>query len=446
MTRSTFRQFSRVSSLLPLALAFGVAPCLGGSVRVVNSRSVALCFDAEGTSVDTAHVWTTTDDGQTWRECSGCVLCGGAVTVTADRDGRVGYWLVLENAAGRSAEPPQPGQPPQTTVLIDTQPPLLQLHGARVIWDGGAATLAVHATLSEENLEPSAARLFVRGDAKTAWRDIGALHVEAGRAALVLPTDFAGVAKIDVCVIVTDLAGNRSREMLTGVVIPQKPKPATATALAAALGPVSQAAPPAASSVPADAPVGPPAWAAGAGKARAAAPPETVLNTAEMARLNQLRRVAADFAANGKWDLAAARYDEAAKLLPNDAETELNLGQSLLQLNKLEDATKHFNTVITQKPDNAAALEALALISATQHDYASARGRLKRLTELQPQAAPYWLRYGDVEYKLGNQRDAQAAWDKALQLSAGDADGRQRALARIRQLGGQQAASVSATH
>ncbi|MFN0134989.1 MAG: tetratricopeptide repeat protein [Phycisphaerae bacterium] len=412
-------------------------------LSVVDSRRVAIEFRSCDSAIEQAEVWQTRDEGRTWEAARVERIERSAVIVAADRDGRVGFCIVVRNAAGMSALPPIAGQSPQVSVLVDTQSPTLQLHGVRVAWSDGAARLMLHATLAEENIDAAAVRAFARpsGDDATAWRDLGPIRIEAGRAVLALAGDLCEAKRIDVCVSATDLAGNRSCERVIDVPIPAQPivpvalaQPSMSAAGVAsaegAAGTVSAVALP----VLDDRNAGPSPLPPDAPSTRDSRAAIAELSPEQMRRVSELRHSAAAFAGRGEWNLAAARFEDAARIAPDLVDVQLDLGQALMNTNRLEDAVKKFKGVISQQPDHAAALESLALVTAAQRNYPSARTHLKRLTELQPDSASHWLRYGDVEFKLGNRADAHAAWDRAIGLSQPEDAVRQRAQQRLRDL------------
>jgi len=106
-----------------------------------------------------------------------------ALRYTAPADGKYDFYLVLRNAAGVSAPPPEPGSTPAVTVFVDTTPPLFQVHStATEPGDEGRPVVAMKATLVEENLSESAVRVFYR-TAPGDWLDGGTAHLAGGRLA-----------------------------------------------------------------------------------------------------------------------------------------------------------------------------------------------------------------------------------------------------------------------
>lgn len=419
-------------SIAITALGFASAACLADPVSVIDSRRVAIEFQSDDSPVEQAEVWQTRDEGRTWQAAKVERIERSAVIVSAEADGLLGFWLVVRNAAGMSALPPSPGQPPQVTVLVDTQPPTLQLRGARVTWSDGNAGLTLHATLAEENIDASAVRAFARpcGDDAAPWRDLGPILIRAGRASAQLPSELSTMTKLDVCVSATDLAGNRVCERLADVAIPPQPITPPPMAKNEMVGPPAGESPT-------------PTPAKAIHKTDDAPPPDkrdvpvpgAGMTPEEVLRVNELRRTAAEFASRGQWGLAAARFDEAARIAPDLVDVQLDLGQAFMNLNRIDDAVAKFNGVIEKKPDSTTALESLALLTAAQRDYPAARSHLKRLTELQPDSASAWLRYGDIEFKLGNRADAEAAWDRVLELNPADDALSLRAQKRLCDLG-----------
>jgi len=407
----------------------------------LDSRTVLISFHTvEPTPVERVALWATGDDGRTWQLIEAERAGPTAVRFEAPRDGRYGFYLVLENAAGRSAEPPEPGTPPLVTVVVDTTAPTLHLRAAAYVDESTPpATLRLPVTVIDDNLGSAGTRLFYRTADALGWRDAGPMPVRAGQIDWPLPSDVA--PPIDVRVVVTDLAGNRAVAEMRDV----RGRRAADVELAAdaTLVPPS----PPAVSHPAVAPtVSIPSPAAtgeqhAAPKADSAATQPAVVAEAESAQRQReqaaaLRRQAADFVQRGEFAAAIEQFSEALKLAPQDASLLVELGDALVRVKRFDDAGRRYQDALARSPQQRGALEGLALVAVSQRRYHDARRRLQELAELEPQDARAWLRLGDVERKLSNHAAARHAWSRVLQIHAAPPEVRAAAQERLRTASG----------
>jgi len=377
-------------------------------LQYVNSRDVLLSFHASGPPPPVpVEVWITRDDGRTWAVAEHEAASTGTLRVQVSEDGRYGFYLVLENAAGRSGPPPTAGTRPHALVVVDTAPPLLQLHAARVEFEaGGKRRVRIELSLIEEHLSEAGARIFYRACDAGSWRDGGVLSVRSGQA--VWPVPAGAGPKIDVCVTATDRAGNRAVEELHGIDFSRSGPPSEARVEEHASA-VEERRP--------EQPPSPPAREASA-----------------VNRAHRLRRLAQEYAARGELGLAAARLEDALQSLPDDPELLMELGGILHRAQRFEEATRRFETLLRLDPDHQGAIEGLALVAVTQRRYAEARAHLERLVELAPRTATHWLRYGDVQYQLGERSEAVRAWRRVLEIDGADEEIRRRAALRVERL------------
>lgn len=107
--------------------------------------------------------------------------------------------------------------PARLRVVVDTLPPVMQLHAVSSEPDGEQLRVEISATVLDENLGPDGVRLFVRPRRGAPWCDAGVLHVRGGRATVRLGA-LAGASAATLArearirVVATDLAGNQSAD------------------------------------------------------------------------------------------------------------------------------------------------------------------------------------------------------------------------------------------
>jgi tetratricopeptide (TPR) repeat protein len=148
-------------------------------------------------------------------------------------------------------------------------------------------------------------------------------------------------------------------------------------------------------------------------------------------QLARLRAAAAQFMAQRRYPLAAARLEDALALAPADPTVLAELGGALYWAGQYDQAASRYQAALALRPDHLAALDGLALVAVTQKRYPDARAHLQRLLQLTPDSPVLWLRYGDVEHRLGNNARALEAWRRLRSLPQVDAATRQKAEQRL---------------
>lgn len=400
-----------VVAFLLAAVAWGSPPA-----RYVASRQLLLEFQAEGAETPAeVDVWVSTDAGRTWQTAE--TTPAGATTLRYDApaDGKYDFYLALRAANGESEGPPPPGTPAMVSVIVDTLPPLLQVHAAGLRSEGDRPAVEMVATFIEENRSQEAVRVFYR-TIPTEWIDGGPADIVETGLLWYAPTLLA--PPVELRLIAVDRAGNPC--VATAAVTPTPPSsPLDAVAnKQAGASSTPETADAAATTQPA-APAG-----LAADRGRRSGP-----------TLAHLRELAERFAACGQYSLAAARFEDALELAPKDADLLVDLGSTLYRLGRYDEAGRRFETALSLVNDHVGALEGLALVAATQRRYAVAREHLQRLLQLRPHSGATWLRAGDVEHRLGRTRPALEAWRRALAARDGDEELRAKARRRLEYFG-----------
>jgi tetratricopeptide (TPR) repeat protein len=99
---------------------------------------------------------------------------------------------------------------------------------------------------------------------------------------------------------------------------------------------------------------------------------------------NVISSQADEFARSRRWNEANELYREALEIAPRYADVHCKLGQTLLELDEVEQAAIHFEEALTINPHYA---EALALLGVSQKrlgDLATARRSFRRALEVDP--------------------------------------------------------------
>ncbi len=416
---------------IPVVGVLALVPALqGGTTRYVTSRDVLVGYRAKG-SVTGADLWVTTDNGRAWQHAAAATAGTHALHYRAAEDGAYGFYVVLRNDVGTSAPPPAPGQAPTINVVVDTTHPLVQLHDIAIERSATGRVVGLFdASLVEENLSDTGVRIFYRAS-RGSWRDGGvALRSEHG---LTWHPPAEVPARAEVRIVVTDQAGNRATSATRAIRIPRDQpaaqaepdamtKPETApgggTIMVADVEPVRPVAPVAADEQHT--------------KRTVTKREQTPLpELDEQDDLSRLRQLAAQFMQQGRYSLAAARLQDALNLSPQDTDLLVDLGSALYRLGRYDDARAHFQSAVRVVPEHTGALEGLALVAATEKRYADARQHLQQLLQLLPESGKQWLRYGDIEHRMGNRQQALDAWRRAVDLAGPSDDMRTRAQRRL---------------
>ncbi len=402
------------------------------AAQYVATPEIVLQFrTSDSAPVTAAELWLSTDNGRSWQKTA-AERSGTMLRYCAPADGRYDFFIILRNEAGASADAPVAGTKPTATVVVDRTPPLVQLHAARVEATGEEPPrLTLRCSLVEENLSETGLRLFYRGtdDKERTWRDGGSVTRADGSLSWPLPA--LSTTTLDIRVVATDLAGNAATSELRDVAIPAAGRSPVGGARSAAPADDPNEAVLVAHVEPVTVAPAPTNRAAETADRPAALPMPTPLSAENAQQIVRLRSAAGRLAEEGQYSLAAARLEEALRLSPQDSDLLTDLGGTFYRLGQYDDAKQRFAAATQLAPDHTRAVEGLALVAATQKRYPEAREHLQHLLRLVPDSGNDWLRYGDVEHRLGNTAQARAAWERVLQMPAADKDLREKAQRRL---------------
>lgn len=423
----------RILHILPLLLtASALAEALPRPTNWLNLRQMTLTFQAgNATQIDRVIVWTSNDDARTWTKAHVTNVTRNSVRYDAPNDGDYRFYIVLENKAGRSADPPSSASDPHLVVTVDTAPPTVQIHSAQETSSPhGDRLLRLNASVLEENLGEAGCRIFYRASADAGWQDGGPVAFADGFITWQPTPDI--VSDFDLRLVVTDLAGNQAFDEIRDVSIAPSPAdprptplhPAPTVADAGQLDVLPEVVVPPVPPVTL-APVPQPTLTD-------EPPPATAASSQAETQSQHLREQAARYLAQGRLSLANARFQDALKLTPDDPDLQVDLASLLYRTRQYDQARRRLQLALDSSPEHLGAIEGLALVAVTQNRYPQARSYLEQLLQICPESGIHWLRYGDIEHKLGNAAQAHAAWEKALKLEPADETVREMAQKRLR--------------
>jgi Flp pilus assembly protein TadD len=330
----------------------------------------------------------------------------GPIVFDAESDGLYGFYIVLRNAAGASAPPPEPETAPQKWVRVDRRAPDVQVLTLRPdahFQDN--RDVHIRWTVQDGNLPNRPVKLHYRSAQTKTYRLIADLLEADGSYRWTVPESISG--RIELKVSAADRAGNTGRYIADRMSV----DPRTMQLLMGNAGMREGGASNAGKQSLSNSTAG---MAAGIGR-RYSDPPAAFEVPDEQAarRARKLYDLGTWHRLRGEQAVAILRYQEALKLDPDFLEALNDLGGALCLQGRHEVAESTFQALLEKAPRHRAALKSLALVQATRRNYRSSRETLHKLLLLAPEDAEAWLYLGDVTMFMGDRQDARTAWVKA---------------------------------
>jgi tetratricopeptide (TPR) repeat protein len=122
------------------------------------------------------------------------------------------------------------------------------------------------------------------------------------------------------------------------------------------------------------------------------------------------------FQRNGQLDEAAAHYDKALQIRPDDQVSQLYMGIARFYQGRMPEAIEHAKAAIRLQPDSARAHDLLGMALANQNHNEAALDELRRASELAPTDAEIRNGLGTVLARLGKVPEAFEEFHEALRL------------------------------
>jgi len=185
----------------------GPASAAQPAFRMVNTKKFSLNFEVKDvgvTGISGVDLWCT-QDMRTWKKFD-AVQQANAQVVEVKDEGTYGFTLVARNGNGLGKAPPQPGDPPQVWVSVDTTPPAVTLSGVELSLTSKTPTLIVRWTAKDRNFGPRPVTLSFASSADGPWTLLAGNVENTGR--YDWPLSSALPATMYVRVQATDLHGN----------------------------------------------------------------------------------------------------------------------------------------------------------------------------------------------------------------------------------------------
>jgi hypothetical protein len=193
-------------------------------LRIVNKRQVKLDFEVAKfgpSGLGSVDVYMTVDEGATWEkspadpsvslpvssEIRGAAPVRGSVTVHMNKEGiTYGFHVVVKSRAGLGKPPPQPGDPPQIRMEVDTTLPEAELYSPQAD-PNRRDTLVLSWKAKDRNLAANPVSLEWSERKEGPWQFIGAAELpNTGRYSWQVPETIP--PKVYLKLSVRDTAGN----------------------------------------------------------------------------------------------------------------------------------------------------------------------------------------------------------------------------------------------
>src|SRR5579884_1265112 len=152
--------------------AAGAAGGSGSPARqMINSKSLLLDFELKGvgpSGLGGVELYYTRN-GQIWHKYNGPVPATSPIPVDVSEDGLYGFTVVASNGVGLGHTAPEPGEPPQIWVEVDTTRPEVKLVSTQAGVDHDGRTLTLRWTATDKNLVARPITLYYAETAQGPW-------------------------------------------------------------------------------------------------------------------------------------------------------------------------------------------------------------------------------------------------------------------------------------
>jgi hypothetical protein len=180
----------------------------GVKLQVTNNPQVTLDYEVTKvgpSGVGSVELYMSLDDGRTWQRYADDPDLKPPMTVNLPGEGVYGLRLVVGSRAGLGRKPPQPGDPPQMRIEVDTTPPVARLNNPQPDPHRRDA-LTLTWTATDHNLSPNPITLQWAERPDGNWQNIAADLPNTGRYTWQLTPNLP--YRLHLRLLVRDTAGN----------------------------------------------------------------------------------------------------------------------------------------------------------------------------------------------------------------------------------------------
>jgi tetratricopeptide (TPR) repeat protein len=128
--------------------------------------------------------------------------------------------------------------------------------------------------------------------------------------------------------------------------------------------------------------------------------------------------------ARGSYAEAAAEYQRALQLAPDDAALESRLGACYQRMQRDAEARRHYTRALELNPRHAEAWNNLGTLEHAQRQFRRAAQAYRKALELKPGMATAWKNLGAAELALGRVDEGLEAYRRAFQLDPSSLESR----------------------
>jgi Flp pilus assembly protein TadD len=146
---------------------------------------------------------------------------------------------------------------------------------------------------------------------------------------------------------------------------------------------------------------------------------------------------------NGRMSEALALNKKVIEIDPKDTEAHYNLGNTLKELNKFEDAEESYKKAIKLKPDYAEAHNNLGITLKELTKFEDAEIYFRTVITLRPDYAEAYNNLGNTLKELNKFEDAEESYKKAIKLKPDYAEAHNNLAIMLRELGKLEDAKIS---
>lgn len=113
---------------------------------------------------------------------------------------------------------------------------------------------------------------------------------------------------------------------------------------------------------------------------------------------------------------ASVLYQQVLRFNPGCVQTLMNLVTLALQQKKYDEVRQWATELMTAQPDNALALEGMAVAAFYRNDFENSRRYYEKLTEIAPEMAEHWLNLGTTLQKQARMEESARAYARAVRV------------------------------
>lgn len=342
------------------------------SHEIVHSAQFDVEYEVEEAALPltTVELWCRRESGASWQRYGVDADRQSPVRFIAPSEGSYELFLIAGNTTGASSQPPSANSEPHLRVFVDSTPPAVQLHPARVEVRGGQRVVAVRWSALDAHLLPRGIELSYQSDGESTWRPIcGERLSNSGQYDWLIPADLTGLIRLRLRAY--DRGGHAGE----------------------ALGDLVDVTAPVAPQAGSKAPVGP--------------------SATESARAARLLAEAREARQRRSLRLALARATEAARLDPGNVEAIAELGSVLYDLREWDRAGDAFELALGLDAGHRESRSGLARVLVQRHELERAGEHLKHIVDCDPNDARTWMDLGDVMLKRGDDVGARECYHRA---------------------------------